>query len=833
MHLPSLGRQSERLTPRFQELERAFDTQRAVLQDNPSGTMPEHVLVLETVGSIKDFMNAVRRIEGLEWMAEQETEFEPDEDFFLEEETEEALGGRLYLILSNQQALHSLLSLWNQYMVDPQIRFQHGQNKWKSLFNQLRDIRPWDWADRLRDTGVEEFWQERVKLGEERVRFEAELWYRQRREEQQRSERLLRQVVEELEGQVISSAVISEILYHGVLAEVPIGKIQNILERVDLRLLKCDQVMFFRPMGQAAILFSDDEPVQEGAISDQETPFLQAEIPVVALLDGLPLENHPCLSGRLIVDDPDEWSRDYQARERKHGTAMASLIINGDLENREQPLTRPIYVRPVMKPNPFNFLETRAEEMPWDCLPIDLIHRAIKRILDGEGGEGPQAANVKIINFSICDKNRPFNRTISPLARLMDWLAWHYNVLVLVSGGNQLDDLVLEISRRELIHIAPEILEEKVLQAVVKFARQRRVMSPAEAINPLTIGATHEDNHNSFFAGSRINPCNTPGIPSPITPAGLGYRRAIKPEILMPGGKQLYQDPITGQGSETSLKVALSIGRQPGQKVAWPKSDREIPQSVAYTCGTSNATALATRIAAQLYEYVIRELRDEPGGEQLQEQYISVLLKALLVHGAEWSEAYERFEQLFRTPENSKTFKEFAARFFGYGRVNSERLFGCTDQRVTLIGCGQLKDGQAHVYRLPLPPSLSGRNDNRRLIVTLAWFTPIHIGHQVYRKAALWFNPPREPLGVARQDADWQTVRRGTVQHEVLAGEKALAYTDGTFMEIKVNCRTDASRLTDEIPYGLALTLSVKEELDLPIYQEVRERIRPLVPVLP
>jgi len=160
-------------------------------------------------------------------------------------------------------------------------------------------------------------------------------------------------------------------------------------------------------------------------------------------------------------------------------------------------------------------------------------------------------------------------------------------------------------------------------------------------------------------------------------------------------------------------------------------------------------------------------------------------------------------------------------------------LFGCTDQRATLIGCGQLRDGQAHVYRVPLPPSLSGRRDNRRLIVTLAWFAPIHIGHQAYRKAALWFDPPRGPLGVARQDADGRAVRRGTVQHEVLEGERAVAYTDGTFMEIKVNCRADAGRLTDEIPYGLAVTLSVKEELDLPIYQEIRQRIRSLVPVLP
>ncbi|MDQ0286223.1 hypothetical protein J2Z49_001335 [Desulfofundulus luciae] len=821
------------MTPRFQELERVFAARRAALLDDPSGTVPEQVLVLETVGSIKDFINAVKRIDGLEWMAELEAEFEPDEDFFLEKEPEKSLGGRLYLVLFNQQALLSLLSLWKQYVTDPGIRFQYGQNKWKSLFENLRDIRPWDWTDRLRDTGIEDFWRERVEVGEERVRFEAELWYRQHREDRHRSEQILRQVIAELEGQVISSAVIPEIHYHGVLAELPIGKIQNILERVDLRLLQCEQVMFFRPMGQAEILVSGVEPLLEEAVPSQEASFLQGETPVVALLDGLPLENHPCLAGRLIVDDPDGWSREYQARERKHGTAMASLIIHGDLENREPPLTRPIYVRPVMKPNPLDFNDPRAEEMPWDCLPVDLLHRAVKRIFEGEGGEKPQAGNIKIINFSIGDKNRPFDRVMSPLARLIDWLAWHYNVLVLVSGGNQRDDLVLDASREQVVSMAPEVLEEKVLQAVVKYARQRRLLSPAEAINALTVGATHEDTCNNFYTGYSLNPCVTKGMPSPLNPVGLGYRRTIKPEILMPGGKQLYQERYTGSGTETKMGIVVSPGRPPGQKVAWPGPNRGISQSVAFTCGTSNATALATRTAAQLYEYIVRELRSEPGGEQLKDQHIGVLLKALLVHGAEWGEAYRRFEHLFRTPRNAQTFKEFAARFFGYGRVNTERLFGCTEQRATLIGCGQLGDGQAHIYRVPLPPSLSGRRDNRRLIITLAWFTPINIGHQAYRRAALWFEPPLGPLGVQRQDAHWQAVRRGTVQHEVLEGEKAVAYTDGSFMEIKVNCRADAGQLSNQVPYGLAVTLAVKEGVNLPIYQEIRERIALLVPVLP
>lgn len=830
---PNFGRQGERLTPRFQELERVFAARQVTLQNDPTGTMPEQVLVLETIGSIKDFMNAVRRIQGLEWMAEQERDFEPDEDFFLEGEPEKPLSGRLYLVLTNQQALNSLRSLWNRFLADPHVQFQHGQNKFKVLFKQLRDIRPWDLEDRLRDTGVEDYWRERVELGEELVRFEAELWYRQRREDQQRSEGMLRSSIEQLEGCMISSSIIPEIQYHGVLAELPIGQIRSILTRVDIRLLTCDQVMFFHPMGQTVIPHDKGErSVVEDATLGQEIQ-MPRKRPVVALLDGLPMQNHSYLAGRLIIDDPDGWSKDYQARERKHGTSMASLIIHGDLENRETALERPIYVRPILRPNKADFREQRFEEMPWECLPIDLVHRAVRRLFDGEGSESPQAPEIKIINLSICDKNRPFDRVVSPWARLIDWLSWHYKVLVLISGGNQLSDLVLDVSPRELVQMDPVLLEEKILRAVIRDARQRRLLSPAEAINSITVGATHEDSYNTFILGNRINPCITSGMPNPISPIGLGYRRAIKPEIFIPGGKQLYQEPIIERGAETTLKVACFTGRQPGQKVAYPGPEHGITQGIAYTCGTSNATALATRTAARLYEYIVEELRHEPGGEQLQEQYIAVLLKTLLVHGAEWGEAYSRFAQIFRTPQNSQTFRDFAARFFGYGQLSTEKLFNCTDQRVTLIGCGNLGDGQAHIYRLPLPPSLSGRRDNRRLIITLSWQTPINTGHQSYRQAALWFDPPRGPLGIERRNADWRMVRRGTVQHEVLEGENAVAFTDGSFLEIKINCRADAGNLLDTVPYGVVVTLEVKEEVNLPIYQEVRERIRPLVPVLP
>jgi hypothetical protein len=66
--------------------------------------------------------------------------------------------------------------------------------------------------------------------------------------------------------------------------------------------------------------------------------------------------------------------------------------------------------------------------------------------------------------------------------------------------------------------------------------------------------------------------------------------------------------------------------------------------------------------------------------------------------------------------------------------------------------------------------------------------------------------------------ADWHAVQRGTVQHEILEGEKAAAFIDGDNLEIQVNCRADAGVLEDMVPYALATTLEVAEEINIDIY---------------
>ncbi len=82
-----------------------------------------------------------------------------------------------------------------------------------------------------------------------------------------------------------------------------------------------------------------------------------------------------------------------------------------------------------------------------------------------------------------------------------------------------------------------------------------------------------------------------------------------------------------------------------------------------------------------------------------------------------------------------------------------------------------------------------------------------------------------------RSQVDWQMAQRGTVQHEILDGEQATAFVDGEALLIQINCRAQAGELDDAIPYAVAVTLEVAEGTAIPIYEQVRARLRVRVPI--
>ncbi|MCH8305940.1 MAG: S8 family peptidase [Candidatus Marinimicrobia bacterium] len=829
-HFPSRSRQTERLGPKFKLLEKSFETRRVRLKAEATGITPEDVIVLETAVPIEEFINTIRYTEGMEWVGEIEREdIPPDDDFYAMDskdhpKLDKLLRGRAYLIFSNHQALNELLSYWKMWQENKS--FPRGLGRWNALFTNLIDLRPWGVQDRLRETGILQDWKERIEHESEILPTEIELWYHKNLSARETArERVIDLILSE-GGQIVSESIIEEIAYHGILAHLPASNFSSLVDGVgqETNLIQCEQIQYFRATGQ----MSAGIPIGDVSVDESDIDEVDAiiEEPIIALLDGLPLQNHRRLEHYLKIDDPDNIEPGYQAHERVHGTAMASLILYGDLGDQNETLTRKLYVRPILQPDSRDWRSSKREEsVPNGILVTDLIFRSVRRMFEHDGADPPSAPTVCIINFSIGIKDRLFDGALSPLARLLDWLAWRYKVLFIVSAGNHAQEIEIDIPKDDFSSKTPAEIQDSFIRAIAADTRNRRLLSPAEAINVLTVGSIHDDSSGISPIYRSIDPYIDDQMPSPINAQGMGHRRAIKPEILASGGKIVLTESL-----KTNSKATFDIYSgtlQPGHKVATPGTTPGVVTSTIYTRGTSNAAALTSRSAAILYD-LLEELRNESGGDIIDTIPRAVWLKALLAHAADWDLAGDVLTRILKTPENSRQFKEYITRILGYGSIEIGKVIECTEHRVTGLSCGNLSRDQSYIHKFPLPPSLSGIRGWRRLTLTLAWLSPVNPLHQKWRRADLWFSPTKEILNVDRKQADWQAVRRGTLQHEILEGNRAATYVDGDNIEIQVNCRADAGELADSIPYSLVASLEVKDDIGITIYDEIRTRVQAL-----
>ena len=281
----------------------------------------------------------------------------------------------------------------------------------------------------------------------------------------------------------------------------------------------------------------------------------------------------------------------------------------------------------------------------------------------------------------------------------------------------------------------PEERERAVIKSLHNAKHERTILSPAEALNVLTIGAQHDDSvANRQGAYNTIDPLQDNSLPNITSGLGLGYRRMIKPELYLPGGREHVRMQATGD----RLSIIYSQPRRIyGLSSAAPDTQGRLDQ-VALTAGTSPATALASRAGARIFE----SLMDTDGGSLLADidpEYFAVVVKALLLHSARWSGNGELLKEICG-PEDRRRHVERAdncARFVGFGVPRVEMALECSPNRATLVGYGALLTDTAQSYLIPLPPCLERVTDPRSLSITLAWTSPIKPGHQSYRSVKM------------------------------------------------------------------------------------------------
>ena len=691
---PSRERQRNRLGPTFKRLNDVVgDPERLLaLRDDPTAIAPERAVVFEVVGSLLDFYQQAQNI-GLEYLGDLEETFEPTEDFRDRKAPDKALSARLYLAMPDIRALHELLSLWNLYKDGK--RMPAGRGEWRELFSHLHDVRAWGPQDRVTVDAVRVWQEDLARSPDEAVRIEIELWFHQLASRRAHAFERIEAEISRLGGHIIHQAIIPEIRYHAALVDLPPKHVKAILDHPDIGLGRVDDVMFLRPQAVTRYAIEEASGPTPGAMYEGggPTPEIAGE-PLAALLDGLPVQYHVRLRGRLRVDDPEDMDATYAVEKRAHGTEMASLIIHGDLNRQEVAIGRPLYVRPVLQPGPMD-----DERTPPDRLLVDVIYQAVRRIKEGDGEEAATAPAVAIINLSLGDETRPFAQVISPLARLLDYLAWRYKVLFLVSAGNVVEPLAVPgyATMTALEEAQPADREAAILQGLVSAQSYRTLLSPAESMNPLTIGAAHS---GSAFSGTlpanMLDPLTDEALPNVISALGLGFRRAVKPDLLLAGGRV----PVTFHetGAHLVVRPLRTGARRFGLRAAHPSPVGDLAYE-DFTVGTSVATALATRDAHRVCEAVLDTYDD------ISHQYLGVVVKALLVHGADWGSKGEALDRSLSPQGQGKHHvrRESICRLLGYGVPSTERVLACTRERATLIGWDSLNAGAALVYRVPLP----------------------------------------------------------------------------------------------------------------------------------
>lgn len=202
-------------------------------------------------------------------------------------------------------------------------------------------------------------------------------------------------------------------------------------------------------------------------------------------------------------------------------------------------------------------------------------------------------------------------------------------------------------------------------------------------------------------------------------------------------------------------------------------------------------------------------------------------MRALLAHASSWGEWEARLRQELAL-DNQQARRRLTA-VLGYGRLDTARLGAAATNRAVLVTAGSIARDELHRYELPLPPSLRARAEWHRFTITLAYMAPTVGQLSRYRATKVYFTKPDTDLAAGdRIDGEHDTVRRGSLQHEIVQGTRAMVFGNGDSFPINIECMDDAQRLRagKAIRYALVVSVETAEETSTTIHEEVRTRLR-------
>lgn len=779
--------------------------------------------MIELLGRVEEFEAAAKAL-GFEWLTSEYDDTSTDDDAEEEEDDKDGVGATfLYLTMPTLKGLDTLLARWRAYKAGKLPT--KDDRVWWALFGYLQDVRVWSAKDRI-DPSIAAYVELMLSADPDTpVVVEVDLWYRSEAERRDRALSTLLQLLQEVGGALLDFCSIPEINYQAALVRVPASIARRLALR-DGKLANADEIMTIRPQS----LYEADA----GNASTPKLPPVQPWRPggtshIAAILDGYPVQGHVTLGTRIAVHEVDIDGGQVPVSARRHGTAMASLVVHGDLHDPQPPLNNPVVVVPVLTASSDGAAETTLPGK----LPIGVIYRAVKSLVAGLDGNPASFPDVVLINHSICDKYAPFVRRPTPWAVLLDHLSHAHGLLFVVSAGNIESSFPVPafLDKSSFDATAAKEREARILQAIEQAKGRRGILSPAESINGLTVGALHGDGGVPAPEGV-VDPYPSVPMTNICSALGFGVRRGIKPDLVEFGGRQTVV--VSQEKSSVAIRGFQSVHM--GQMVASPDPGGSL-QKVSHSSGTSNAAALVTR-AGIVIAQAVSEIFAADRINWLKLPTRAVILKALLAHGARWGAVGTMLEKTYppsvelRGQHHRR--RETITKFLGYGQPQPELVISGDQSRITLLGADIIVHDELHEYRIPLPTAMTGTRDIRRVVITLAWSAPISVTSDTYRGVGLKIvnidGKKNFWDGVERTlQPNAKTTERGTLMHLVLEGKKkvaALADPRGFFVGVQAFASRTQFQVA-EVPYALAITLEMAQsQRSAGLYAEVRDKIQ-------
>jgi hypothetical protein len=398
-------------------------------------------------------------------------------------------------------------------------------------------------------------------------------------------------------------------------------------------------------------------------LPDLPTP--AADAPIVGLVDSGVRSAHPLLGG-CIYDAVATGALGDGEDRSGHGTAIASLILRGPLE---EALTASAPTTPVCQILSARVLDD-TDRFPIGSIWAKELESAIRYC---------HSRGTRILNLSLGDDKTPFRGPRStPVAAVLDELAKELSLVLVVCAGNS---YIADYQHRcsDIVRDYPQALLDQ---------SGFGILDPAPSALAITVGAIVSKTATSQADRVAIG---EKGWPSPISRCGPGIEGAIKPEIVAPGGTMALERG-TSVVEDAELECLVADGGGPVGSV------------VTSNCGTSLATPLVVRTAAAV-----------------QGRYpdaSSNLIRALVLQAAD-PRVPTFLPEVPGVGADRKMAR--ARRLIGFGEVRLDEAIRSQPNRAVLVAEDQIAIDSVHIYEVPIPSPFFDSGGERAITVSLAY----------------------------------------------------------------------------------------------------------------